>query len=253
MKFLSILSFVFALVFASPAGFARDKFSSDQVKQIQDIAHEYIVNNPQILIEAGNKLRDQEMTKRKEQTMSALPKLAKQLFADNLPGRAFIGNPKGSVVMVEFLSYQCGHCKAVGEVIDTMLKSHPELKVVFIEWPIFGNDAVYAAKAALAANKQNKFAEVHHALLKTQDVLNKANVDKILGKLKLDMPKLQKDMKDKALDTAMKDNFKLAQDLGLMGTPAFVFANAKLTKFSVLPGQTEDFVGDVEKAIKDVK
>jgi protein-disulfide isomerase len=198
-------------------------------------------------------LREQEVNQRKQQVMNALPKVSAQLFADNVPGRAVAGNAKGTAILVEFLSYQCGHCKSTAEVVTDMIKNHPELKVIYIEWPIFGNDAVYASKAALAANKQNKFEVVHHALLNTTESLHKTTIDRIVKKLGINMKKLEKDMNDKALDNGLKENFKLAQTLGLMGTPSFIFANDKLTKFSLVPGQTPDFAADMEHALKEVQ
>lgn len=254
MRLFARFALLSCLVLVCSTGvLASDKFSSDQIKQIQNIVHDYVVENPQILMEAGKKLQEQELNKRKELTVKALPKFAKQLFGDNAPGTAFLGNPKGKVILAEFLSYQCGHCKTSAEVIERMLKKHPELKVVFVEWPIFGNDAVYAAKMALAAHKQNKFAEVHAALLKATEPLNKVNINKIIGKLGLDKKKLDMAAADKSLDEALKNNFKMAQELGLMGTPAFIFTNEKMNKFSLVPGQTPEFEADLEKAIKEVK
>ena len=40
------------------------------------------------------------------------------------------------------------------------------------------------------------------------------------------------------VDEELKNNFKLAQSIGIKGTPAFVLSNSDLTKFEFVPGAT---------------
>jgi protein-disulfide isomerase len=251
MRFLTLF---FVLVAVLSCGISKAaNFNPEQMQEIQKIVHDYLVTNPQVLIEASEKLQQQTEAKEKASVLANIQKYYKDLFVTNLPGRATLGNPNGSVVIAEFLNYQCGHCKATEEVIANFVKTNPDLKIIVIPWPIFGKESLYTAKAALAAQKQGKFLELHNALFASKEFLNIENTDKIVKTTGLNVKRLQKDMQNNALDNDMRDNFKLAQNLGLQGTPAFIIANKEQTKFSVVLGQTKDFPSDLSHAISAVK
>lgn len=225
-------------------------FTPEQVTQIEKITHDYLLNHPQVLMEAGEKLQQQAMTDEKNRVLGAVPALSKEIFTAG-PAKTVVGNAKGSVLMAEFSSYQCGHCRAMDPIVDNLIKTTPNLQVVFIEWPIFGNEAVNAAKMVVAAEKQGKYYELHRAFMNSQESLTPAVADKIATATGLDLKKLKADMNNSALDAGLKNNFKLAEQLKLRGTPTFIFANRELTKFSLVPGQAS--AEDMAKAIAEVK
>lgn len=232
-------------------------FDLDQTKQIQQIAHDYIVNNPSILVEASKKLQEQEAAKEKAQIEKIKANAATyktEIFDLKAAGRIVTGNPNGKIIIAEFTQYQCSHCKAIAPMVDKLLKDNPDVQLITIYWPFFGNDATYAAKAALAAQKQNKFNELNQAMLATNDFLTK---DKIANVIKatpgLDAKKLLADTEIQDLDTGLKNNFTLAEKLGLIGTPTFIFTNKEMTKFSLIPGQTADIENDLKKSLNEVR
>jgi protein-disulfide isomerase len=81
-------------------------------------------------------------------------------------GDPIAGNPKGKVTLVEFFDYQCGHCIDMAPVIGEIIKANPNVRVIFKEFPIRGPVSDYAARAALAANKQGKYYQFSHANIK---------------------------------------------------------------------------------------
>jgi protein-disulfide isomerase len=234
-----------------------ESFSQCQTKQIQQIIHDYIVNNPDVILEAGKKLQEQEEAKEKiraEKIKNSVPPHKKEIFDATSPGRIVTGNPNGKIIIAEFTQYQCPHCRVVAPLLDKLLKDNPDVQRITIYWPFFGNDAVYAVKAVLAAQKQNKFHELNQAMMATQEFITKDKVDSIIKTIPgLDAKKLQSDMDAKGLDNGLKANFKLAGDLGLVGTPVFVFANKKQTKFSLVLGQTRNFADDLNRSLKEVR
>lgn len=236
-------------IFAAPETSAAS-FTPGQVGQIEKITHDYLVNHPQVLMEAGEKLQQQAMTDEKNRVLGSVPALSKEIFTAG-PAKTVVGNPKGSVLMAEFSSYQCGHCRAMDPIVDNLIKTTPDLQVLFVEWPIFGNEAVNAAKMVVAAEKQGKYYELHRAFMNSQESLTPAVADKVATATGLDLKKLKADMNNQAVDAGLKNNFKLAEKLKLRGTPTFIFANRELTKFSLVPGQAS--AEDMAKAINEVK
>lgn len=239
---------IFAAAEAVPV--AANSFTPAQVGQIEKIVHDYLVNNPKVLMEAGEKLQQQTMTDEKNRVLTEVPKLSKEIFASGA-AKVAVGNPKGGILMAEFSSYQCGHCRTMEPIVDKLISANPDLQVIFVEWPIFGNEAVYAAKVTLAAEKQGKFYALHRAFMSSQESMSQENADKIATANGLDMKKLKADINDKALDEALKNNFKLAEQLKLIGTPTFIFANRELTKFSLVPGQASE--EEMIKAMNEVR
>ncbi len=159
-------------------------FDQDQTKQIQQIVHDYVVNNPSILVEASQKLQEQEAEKEKvqiEQIKVNAVKYKKEIFDLKAAGRIITGNPNGKTIIAEFTQYQCPHCKTITPIIDKLLKDNPDTQLITIYWPFFGNDATYASKTALAAQKQNKFNELNRAMLATSDFLINGEIDSFIN------------------------------------------------------------------------
>lgn len=232
-------------------------FNQEQTHQIQKIVHDYVVNHPEIIIEAGKKLQEQEKTKEEAQLKTIkknIEKYKKELFDTKTAGRVVTGNLDGKIVMVEFTQQQCSHCKAVTPIVDQLLRSNPEVQFITVYWPFFGEDAIYASKAAIAAQKQGKFEALKQAMNISRDFLNREKIDQIILTIPgIDAKKMHVDMNANDLNNGIKANFKLAHDLGLMGTPTFIFANKEMTKFSFIPGQTEKIEDDLKKALNEVR
>lgn len=210
--------------------------SDAQVKQIQKIVHDYLVQNPQVLAEASQAYQDQELAKAKTKTQQAVAKNAKMLF--NSPTSPTAGNLTGDVTVIEFLDYQCTHCREMSTIIDSLIKGDSKLRVVIKELPIFGGSSKFGAQAAIAASKQgpSKFLVFHKNLLEIPPPLTDEKVLEAAKSSGLNIQQLQNDIKSKDIDTQINENFTLAQNLGLLGTPAFIIGNRNGTHFEYVPG-----------------
>lgn len=211
-------------------------FNQQQIKQIKQIIHDYLVQNPQVLVEASKALQEKQMARQQAEALKAIAANKVKLF--NNPSSPTVGNPNGKVILVEFFDYQCGHCKAMNQVVQDVIKDNKNLKVIFKELPIFGDNSQYAAKAALAAANQNKYYQFHDALLATSNPLTKQKVMQAAKKVGLNVKKLKDDINSQQINQQLRDNFQLAQQLKLIGTPAFIVANNDLTQFRFIPGAT---------------
>ncbi len=218
--------------------------SPGQEQQVQQIVHDYLLNNPQILIEVQQKLQEQQMQQMQQiqkEAAKVIPGITSELFQSSSSPVA--GNTAGDVTVVEFFDYQCPHCKDMSALIDDLMKQDPKLRVVYKEFPIFGNSSEYASKAALAAMKQGKYVAFHDALMQTNESLNKDKVLQIARSAGLNVEQLQQDMNSAAIAQELKTNKNLAKKLQLVGTPAFVIANTKNSSQSILiPGATNEEV-----------
>lgn len=212
-------------------------FTAQQQTQIQNIVHEYLVKNPQILVEVANALQQQQTQQQNQAGLQALPANAQALFY--APNSPVLGNPKGDVTLVEFFDYQCPHCKNVAPSINKLISDDSNVRVVFKQLPIFGANSEFAARAALAVNElyKDKFVAFHNALMNADNPLTQDVVLTIAKNLGLDTQKLQDTMNNDKISNEIDQNTKLAQALNFPGTPAFVIAKvpATLDKYSTPP------------------
>jgi protein-disulfide isomerase len=205
---------------AAPAA----EISAAQRGEIETIVREYIVSHPEVLQEAMVELEKRQSAAEAEKHKAGVRDNAKALF--NSPNQVVLGNPKGDVTMVEFFDYNCGYCKrAMGDML-TLLKTDPHLKVVLKEFPVLGPGSVEAAKVAVAVRMQDKtgkkYLEFHTKLLGGRGEANGARALAVAKEVGLDMNQLQKDMASDEVKTTLNEDFKLAEALGLNGTPSYV-------------------------------
>ncbi len=210
-----------ALVFVGAGSFAQAaEFNPDQRQEMESIIKDYLLAHPELLREMSDLLQNKEKLAEEEQRKSGLVQRADQVFRDK--GDFVAGNPNGNVTMVEFFDYNCGWCKKGLPEVLSLLESDKELRFVLKEFPIFGEDSDYAAKAAIAAGSQGKYWELHVAMLGYEGKITKPIVDELATAQGLDMERLAKDMESPGTADLLSRNRELASALAINGTPAFV-------------------------------
>jgi len=228
VKLTSLLTIgALTTVLASPLAMAAN-MSPEQQKDVEKVVHDYLVNNPEVLVEASQALQQKQQQNLQEQAKSAISENAAALFSGKY---AIAGNPKGNVTMVEFFDYQCIHCKKMMPIIDALVKNDMNLRVIYKEFPIFGKGSEMASQVALAAAMQGKYQQMHDALLKLEPRLDDKLVMDTAKSIGLDMTKLQKDMASKVVADELDANRQLAEKIHLMGTPAFIIAATPAGQF----------------------
>jgi protein-disulfide isomerase len=249
MKINPVASIVLASLLASGAVFGASAASSTatpvQKKQTEEVVHDYIIKNPEVLVQSLQGYQQKQMmeqTQKFKQIQQNSSKFASQLFHQTTDPTA--GNPTGAVTLVEFFDYQCPHCIDMTKTIDETIKANPQVRVIFKEFPIRGAMSELATRAALAAQKQGKYFPLHLALMSskteplTEDIIY--DTAKTAG---LNVDKLKVDMKDKSVDQQIKTNYQLAKDLEIMFTPVLFIAksnvtnNAKSDAIMFVPGE----------------
>ncbi len=225
LRFITAVLCAFGISFSV---FAADALTSEQKKEVETLIHDYLVNNPEVLIEASQALQEKQQKNMQEQAQKSISENADALFSGKL---AINGNPKGDVTLVEFFDYQCVHCKKMKPVVSTLVKDNKNLRVIYKEFPIFGKSSELASKAALAAAMQGKYMKMHDALLSQSKRLDEKTIMNAAQSIGLDMKQFKKDMDSREVKDVLAKNRALAEKMNLMGTPAFIIAatpNGKL-------------------------
>jgi len=215
---------------------AQEEFTKAQKDQINKMIGEYILQNPEILPQAIQLLRERQKSQMLSQYHDAI-------YND---GYSFVGgNPEGDVTLVEFFDYNCGYCKNALVTLEKLTRIDPNVRIIYKEFPILSPSSVTAAKAAMASIKQGKYYAFHKAMLTNKGNLDEARIFEIARQVGLDEQQLAIDMTDPEFDKAIHANTNLAQNLQITGTPGFIIGNF------IVPGEPP--LGQMIKAISDVR
>lgn len=138
------------------------------------------------------------------------------------PTAPVLGNPDGDITLTEFFDYNCPFCRKMVEPIHRLILSDPQLRVVFREWPVFGEDSEYAARASLASLQQGRYWQMHTAMFRTRGRIGEEAAMRAAGEAGLDIARLERDMEADPVERHITNSYLLADHMGLMGTPSFI-------------------------------
>ncbi|MCG8547464.1 MAG: DsbA family protein [Alphaproteobacteria bacterium] len=220
----TILSlFTGAMLLGASAAAADSPLSDIDKDELNAAIRAYILEHPEVIIEALEKFEQKERAERQKATMAALAANKEKLF--NNPMTPVSGNKDGDVSIVEFFDYQCGFCKRTMASVLEVMKEDPQVRVVWKELPILGPASEFAARAAMASKRQGKYLDFHIALMGSRGQLTPKKIFEKAKKVGLDIEKLKRDMADPAISQYLSETLQLAQALGINGTPGFVIGN----------------------------
>lgn len=209
-----------------PAAAEEPGFTPAQEEAIGALVRDYILEHPEIILEAVERLQAREQEQAAAAQQQAIAALQAELYEDDVSPVA--GNPEGDITIVEFFDYNCPYCKRLTPELFGLLARDGQIRLIAKEWPFFGEDSEFAARAALAAARQGSYAAFHQALMGLRGPANPQTVERVAGEVGLDWERLQEDMQDAAITEHLERNKALAKRIGLRGTPAMVIGGTLL-------------------------
>jgi len=208
----------------APVSASAQSFTDAQRSDIEAIVKSYLIAHPEVLEEAMNELQKRQTAAETAKHEAGITQNAEAIF--NSPRGVTLGNKDGDVTFVEFFDYNCGYCKrAMADMLDLM-KNDPKLKVVLKEFPVLSEGSVEAAKVAVAVRMQDptgkKYLDFHQKLLGGRGMADKARAMAAAKDAGLDVARIEKDLTSPEVKATLTENMKLADEMGLNGTPSYV-------------------------------
>ena len=236
----ALLTGAFALPAAVPV--QAQSFSPDQRGEIERVIREYLLSHPELLQEVMGELEKRQTAAEAEKHRAGVKEHAATIFSS--PRQVTLGNPQGDITVVEFFDYNCGYCKRAMDDMTALLKGDAKLKFVLKEFPVLGEASTQAAQVAVAVRMQDrtggkKYLEFHQKLLTGRGPADKARAVAVAKEIGLDMARLEKDMASDEVRETLQESFKLAEALGLNGTPSYVVGSAVVIGAVGLPALKE--------------
>jgi protein-disulfide isomerase len=203
---------------------ATGTFSADQQQAIEVLIKTYIAAHPEIVQGALDALDARQKEADAAKARTTIKDNNATLF--NSAHQVVLGNPQGNVTMVEFFDYNCAFCKRALPDMMSLLSANPNLRFVLKEFPVLGDGSVEAAHVAVAARMQDptgkKYIEFHQKLLGGRGAADKARALAVAKEVGFDMARIEKDMDSPEVKTTIDEDMKLADALGVNGTPSYV-------------------------------
>jgi protein-disulfide isomerase len=191
----------------------------DDHAAIEKVVHDYILEHPEILPQAMENLQKKENA----QALTGIGDAVHKPY----PG-AILGNPRGSVTLVEFTDFACTFCRQSVAEVDQLVAANPDLRVVVRELPILSPQSADAAKMALAAAEQGKYAAFHRAMF----AAGRPAPDTIAAAAQaagLDMDRARKTIAAPRVEAELTRNVDFARQLGFNGTPSWIAGDTLLS------------------------
>ncbi|PZU58111.1 MAG: disulfide bond formation protein DsbA [Sphingobium sp.] len=186
---------------------------------IERIVHDYILEHPEIIPQAIEKLQDKRTGAAIDQNRKAI----ETPFAG-----AWEGAADGDVTLVEFFDYACGYCRASLPDLAKLVAADKRVKVVYRELPILSEESGDAAKVSLLAAEKGQYMPFHRALYAAGKVTRETILAAAAG-VGIDRKAAEAAMADPRYAQEVEANIGLAQAVRATGTPTFVVGNQVLS------------------------
>jgi len=145
------------------------------------------------------------------------------------------GSENARITIVEFSDFECPYCGQFEPELKKLLEAYPtQVRLIYRNMPIpsLHPAAQKAAEAAICADKQGKFWEMHDTLFSEQSTLDVAALKEKAKRLGLDGAKFDVCLDKGEAVPALNDDLREAQRLGLEATPA-TFINGRFVNGAV--------------------
>ncbi|WP_374764581.1 DsbA family protein [Yunchengibacter salinarum] len=226
--FLSALALLGLATGASLSGHAQSTNDTGadaaETEKIRRVIDAYLEENPEIVVQAI------QTWQKRQQMARILPKVELYrgtLTAEDAPQ---MGNPQGDVTVIEFFDYRCGFCRRHFPAVRKLVKEDGNIRFMPKQFPILDQEGSaqmsrMAARAALAAHRQDAFGEYHTALMTRDGSLTEQTLYDVAAELGLDVAQLKDDMGHKLVEKRIQNNLAIGRDIGFSGTPAYIIGD----------------------------
>ncbi|MBX9805432.1 MAG: thioredoxin domain-containing protein [Alphaproteobacteria bacterium] len=188
---------------------------------------EFITNNPEIIVSSLQKLNQKQERAQQEKLEASLTQYKGSISKDS--GAILLGKKDAEVKLVVFIDPNCAHCRLFTQALTKVREGFPNVGVLYRPWAIMGPESNDVARGlwAIKQQGQDKFNAVFNAIASSKEVFTYAKLLAWAEENKLDIAKFKADTDSKSTKEAIEDTKKLANDIGLLGTPTSLLVDKK--------------------------
>ncbi len=238
-----------ALCLASPAA-ALDlqAMTPEERAAFRAEVRAYLIENPEVLMEAIGVLEDRERNAQAEADLAALRDNRAALLGN--PASWSGGNPAGDIAVVEFVDYRCGYCRRAHDEVAELIASDGNLRLVLKEFPILGPESLTSSRFAIAVMQTagpEAYKKAHDALIALAGPPAPPALRRIADAAGADPEAVMARMDAPEVTAVIEANHALARRLGINGTPTFVIHETMVRGYVPLPAMRQIVEGQRAK------
>lgn len=229
--------FIMAAVFAvfsttSASAFDIEDMSLAEKEAFGAEVREYLLENPDVFLEVVALLEQRRAQEAARAELALVSDNADAIFNDD---HSWVGgNPEGDITIVEFLDYRCSFCKRAYPAVEELIASDGNIKFIVKEYPILGDLSVLAARYAIATLQvegEDAYKEVHDRMMTLRGEPSEFALARMSEDLGYDHDEIAELMNSDEVSAIIEENYALARNLQLQGTPAFVIGDALINGY----------------------
>lgn len=213
-------------------------------KAFRDEVRAYLLDHPEVLIEAMDVLQKREEDASLARDSQFIATNSAMIFAN---ANDWVGgNPNGDITLVEFMDYRCGYCRKAYEEVDQLIKTDGNIRFVVKEFPILGDASMLSAQFAIALRQlhgDEAYGRAHDALMTLRGEPTPETLARLATDLGLDPQPILDRMGAPEVQAVIQANYRLAEQMDITGTPAFVLKDTVMRGYAPLETM-RDFVAD---------
>ena len=200
-------------------------FKNLSAQSFDEKIREFLLNNPEVILESIENYERKRLEESKRKSNEAI--IENNTKLNDSSNGMFSGNANGKEIIIEFFDYNCSYCKKAHQDLIRISKNFPQVKIIYKNLPILSDKSKKLAEISLIiAKKNNKnFVKFHNFLLGKQGRIDDADVVNFLTKLGIDFKEIEQEFGGDYVSSEINKDLKLAQQLALQGTPAFIVKN----------------------------
>ena len=199
------------------------KFDYAKQEEINKLIKNYILDNPEIIIEAIEIFQKKQSLNAIKKEKEIIKSLSSELYNDATS--FFWGNENSELKIVEFIDYNCGYCKKNHTVMMNILKGNEDIKYIIKELPILGESSLLASKFAVIiylVDGPNIYEKFYNTLMRHNSQLNFEILNKIAKKVGSSIKDFRTQLNADEVNNVILKNLTLADKLSIDGTPTFI-------------------------------
>jgi protein-disulfide isomerase len=233
-----LAALLLVLAFSTPA--AATDLTPTEREAFRAEVKAYLLENPEILIEAMDVLNQRQAELEAQSEASLLQAHAAEIYND--PASWVGGNPEGDITVVEFSDYRCSYCRKAYSEVAELVKSDGNIRFVVKEYPILGDASILSARFAIAVRQlagDEPYEKAHDALITLRGDPTPETLGRLAQDLGLDAEAVLARMDAPEVTAVIAANHALGEQLRINGTPTFVIDGTMVRGYVPLDGMRQ--------------
>ena len=208
----------------------------------------YLIENPEVMVEVMTELQARQDKAASANEAQLLVTYKDDLFADS---HSWVGgNPDGDITLVEFMDYRCGYCRKAYEEVEQLVKADGNIRLIFKEYPILGEDSTISSRFAIAVlqlHGNEAYKKAHDALITLRGKPDAPTLTKLAADLGFDGAEVVAKMGSDEVTAVIAKNQDLGSKMQISGTPTFVIQGSLLRGYVPLDGMQQIVANERKK------